>query len=130
MTNTHWSIDWDEQGNVSALAGNEHRTKQAKELQDFWENTVGKELLFATGDYNCVQDSDWIVSASGGIYKDANTLLGNPELQKPRIDYIFINTCRAKVEEYAYARGAIEAYSDHKPLIVKVSYENNTVPGI
>ena len=62
------SIDWDEKGKVSPQAGDIHRTKQANELRTFWEEKVGDSLLFATGDYNCQQNSQWLRLAAKEAY--------------------------------------------------------------
>ena len=127
MTNTHWSINWDENGKVSPEAGDAHRTKEANELRTFWEENVGDCILFATGDYNSRQDTTWIQSAEKGIYKTAEHILNDDrELQ---IDHIFLNPKRVEVETYYFLKDKIELedgsyrYSDHDPLVVKVKYK-------
>lgn len=127
MTNTHWSIDWDENGKVSQEAGDRHRTKEANELRTFWEKTVGDSLLFATGDYNCNQDTTWFKSAGSGVYKTADAILGDGS--KLNIDHIFLNSERVDVLEYEFLDDKIQLedgahrYSDHDPLVVKVKYK-------
>ena len=123
MTNTHWSIDWDDKGKVSAEAGDIHRTTQANELRTFWEETVGDSLLFATGDYNCRQNSTWIQTAAQGIYKPAAILYG---VQEQYIDHIFVNSQRVEVVDYGFLTNRIvidgqeHRYSDHDPFVVTV----------
>lgn len=127
MTNTHWSINYDEHGTPSMEAGNRHRTKEARELRTFWEEHVGNHLLFATGDYNCDQNSDWIQSASSGIYKTGSELVGNHS--KLQIDHVFLNSERVDVLEYKFLYDKIQLadgehrYSDHDPLVVRVKYK-------
>lgn len=126
MTNTHWSIDWDENGKVSAEAGDVHRTKQADELRTFWEEQVGDSLLFATGDYNCQQDSEWLQLAAKGVYKPVDIIMGNEE---QHIDHIFLNTDRVEVVEHQFLSDRIvledgeHRYSDHDPFVVTVKYK-------
>lgn len=129
MTNTHWSINWDSEGKESKLAGNQHRTKEANELRGFWENVVGDNLLFATGDYNCLQTYDEYQLLGQGIYKEANEVFEFKGRPLTHIDNCFINSERQDVLEYRFLEdkfefGAAEyAYSDHQPLLVKVSYK-------
>ena len=126
MTNTHWSIDWDENGKVSAEAGDQHRTTQANELRTFWEEKVGDSLLFATGDYNCQQNSQWLQLAAQGVYKPVDIIVGNEE---QHIDHIFLNTDRVKVVEHSFLNDRIvledgeHRYSDHDPFVVTVKYK-------
>lgn len=123
MTNTHWSIDWDDKGKVSAEAGDIHRTTQANELRTFWEEKVGDSLLFATGDYNCRQNSTWIQTAAQGIYKPAAILYG---VEEQYIDHIFLNSQRVEVVDYGFLTDRIvidgqeHRYSDHDPFVVTV----------
>ena len=123
MTNTHWSINWDDKGKVSAEAGDIHRTTQANELRTFWEEKVGDSLLFATGDYNCRQNTEWLQSAAKGIYKPVDIIMGNEELH---IDHIFLNTQRCEVVDYKFLNDRIvlsdgeHRYSDHDPFVVTV----------
>ena len=102
VTNTHWSINWDKDGKVSPEAGALHRTKQANELRTFWENKVGDNILFATGDYNCRQDSEWIKLAESGIYKQAGNLGDKDWNLGDHIDNIFINPNVAEVEDLRF----------------------------
>ncbi len=126
MTNTHWSINWDENGKVSEEAGDQHRTKQANELRTFWEEKVGDSLLFATGDYNCQQNSKWLQLAAHGVYKPVDIIVGNEELH---IDHIFLNTERVEVVEHKFLNDRIvlddgeHRYSDHDPFVVTVKYK-------
>lgn len=123
MTNTHWSIDWDENGKVSAEAGDTHRTTQAKELRAFWEENAKGCLLFATGDYNCQQNSTWLQLAAEGEFKPADIILGNDE---QHIDHIFVNTDRVELVEHRFLNDRIvqedgeHRYSDHDPVFVTV----------
>ena len=126
MTNTHWSINWDEKGQFSLEAGASHRTKEANELRTFWEEKVGDSLLFATGDYNCRQNTEWLQSAASGIYKPVDIIMGNEELH---IDHIFLNTNRVEVVDYKFLHDRIvledgeHRYSDHDPFVVTVKYK-------
>lgn len=127
MTNTHWSINWDEKGKVSPEAGAIHRTKQANELRTFWEEKVGDSLLFATGDYNCRQNTEWLQLAAKGAYKPVDIIVGNEE--ELHIDHIFLNTDRVEVVEHQFLSERIvqedgeHRYSDHDPLVVTVKYK-------
>lgn len=127
MTNTHWSIDWDENGKVSREAGDAHRTKQANELRAFWEEKVGDNLLFATGDYNCTQDSEWLQLASSEVYKRADAVTGKDS--GVHINHIFVNSERVNVLDYQLLQDKIEleddsySYSDQEPLVVTVTYK-------
>ena len=127
MTNTHWSINWDENGKVSPESGDIHRTKQANELRTFWEEKVGDSLLFATGDYNCNQDTTWIQNAGKGVYRTADAILGDE--MDLHIDHIFLNSERIDVMKYQFLNDKIQLedglhrYSDHDPLVVKVKYK-------
>lgn len=126
MTNTHWSINWDENGKVSEEAGDQHRTKQANELRTFWEEKVGDSLLFATGDYNCRQNSKWLQLAAQGVYKPVDIIVGN---EQQHIDHIFLNTDRVEVVEHKFLNDRIvlddgeHRYSDHDPFVVTVKYK-------
>ena len=128
MTNTHWSINWDEKGQYSLEAGNSHRTKEANELRTFWEEKVGDSLLFATGDYNARQNTEWIQSAAKGIYKPVDIIMGNEELH---IDHIFLNTERVEIVDYKFLNDRIvlddgeHRYSDHDPFVVTVKIKDN-----
>ena len=128
MTNTHWSINWDEHGQYSLEAGNSHRTKEANELRTFWEEKVGDSLLFATGDYNARQNTEWIQSAAKGIYKPVDIIMGNEELH---IDHIFLNTERVEIVDYKFLNDRIvlddgeHRYSDHDPFVVTVKIKDN-----
>ena len=125
VVNTHWSINWDSQGNVSAAAGDEHRTKQANELLAFIKENVKDDILFACGDYNCRNNSKWMQILCGDIYKDGGVVLvkgvGN-------VDQCIINPNAMKIISYEYVKlklnyGGIEyRYSDHDPLLVRVRY--------
>lgn len=102
VTNTHWSINWDKNGKVSPEWGAIYRTKQANELRSFWEEKVGNNILFATGDYNCRQDSEWIKLAESGIYKQAGNLGDKDWNLGDHIDNIFINPNVAEVEDLRF----------------------------
>ena len=148
VTNTHWSVNWDKDGKVSPEAGAIHRTKQANELREFWEKKVGNNILFATGDYNCRQNSDWMSLAENGIYKQAGNCGGKDWGLGDHIDNIFINPDVAKVEDLRFLDGKMdtssirgrhaqiyfwfgtsrvyerlnfERMSDHNPLLLTVS---------
>ena len=131
VTNTHWSIDWDENGKLSVSAGIEHRTKQANELRAFWENVVGDNVLFATGDYNCNQISDWLIYLGKGIYKEGNEAYGWKGTPDLHIDNIFINTEQMDVADYYMSEdrlmmeGVAYRFSDHEPVILKATYKTN-----
>lgn len=123
MTNTHWSIDWDEKGKVSAEAGNTHRTIQAKELRTFWEENAKGCVMFATGDFNCRQNSTWLQMAAEGEFKPADIILGNEE---QHIDHVFVNTEKVDLVEHRFLNDRIvledgeHRYSDHDPVFVTV----------
>ena len=123
MTNTHWSIDWDDKGKVSQEAGDAHRTTQAKQLRAFWEEKVGDSLLFATGDYNCQQNSSWLQMAAEGVYKPVDIIMGTEE---QHINHIFVNTERTEVVAHRFLNDRIvledgeHRYSDHDPFVVEV----------
>lgn len=102
VTNTHWSINWDKDGKVSPEAGALHRTKQANELRSFWEEKVGNNILFATGDYNCRQDSDWALLAENGIYKQAVNVGDKDWNLGDHIDHIYINPDATSVEDLRF----------------------------
>lgn len=107
VTNTHWSIDWDENGKVSKEAGAQHRTRQANELRTFWHDTVGDNILFATGDYNCRHDSEWIQLAEQDVYQDAEAVSGMPR-EAGDIDHIFINPQLVTVEDMRFLNGEMD----------------------
>jgi endonuclease/exonuclease/phosphatase family metal-dependent hydrolase len=125
VTNTHWSINWDSQGNTSAEAGDEHRTKQANELLAFFKDKVGDNVLFACGDYNCRNDSKWAQILASDVYKDGGTVLLKG---RGGVDMCFINPGAASIRHYEYIKlrfnyGGTECrYSDHNPLLVRVRY--------
>lgn len=127
MTNTHWSIDWDENGQVSREAGDAHRTKQANELRAFWEEKVGDNLLFATGDYNCTQDSEWLQLASTEVYMLADAVTEKDS--GVHINHIFVNSDLVDVLDYQLLQDKIQleddshSYSDQEPIIVTVDYK-------
>ena len=147
VTNTHWSINWDENGKVSKEAGAIHRTKQSNELREFWNNKVGNNVLFATGDYNCFQNSEWIHLAENDIYKQVETATDKDWALGDHIDNIFINPQVSTVEDLRFLHDKIdissvkarhasmyfwcssankdlklqfERMSDHEPLLVTV----------
>lgn len=127
MTNTHWSIDWDENGQVSREAGDRHRTQQASELRAFWEDKVGDNVLFATGDYNCTQDSEWLQLASSEVYKRADAVTEKDSCV--HINHIFVNSERVNVLDYQLLKDKIKleddsySYSDQEPIVVTVTYK-------
>lgn len=102
VTNTHWSINWDKNGKVSPEWGAIYRTKQANELRSFWEEKVGNNILFATGDYNCRQDSDWALLAENGIYKQAVNVGDKDWNLGDHIDHIYINPDATSVEDLRF----------------------------
>ena len=102
VTNTHWSINWDKNGKVSPEWGAIYRTKQANELRSFWEEKVGNNILFATGDYNCRQDSDWALLAENGIYKQAVNVGDKDWNLGDHIDHIYINPDVTSVEDLRF----------------------------
>lgn len=102
VTNTHWSINWDKNGKVSPEWGAIYRTKQANELRSFWEEKVGNNILFATGDYNCRQNSEWALLAESGIYKQAVNVGDKDWNLGDHIDNIFINPNVAEVEDLRF----------------------------
>lgn len=102
VTNTHWSINWDKNGKVSPEWGAIYRAKQANELRSFWEEKVGNNILFATGDYNCRQDSDWALLAENGIYKQAVNVGDKDWNLGDHIDHIYINSDTTSVEDLRF----------------------------
>lgn len=126
VTNTHWSIDRDQKGNLSAEAGDADRTRQAEQLLSFWNETVKDNILFACGDYNCNMSSKWFGIVSEGIYKDGKIVkkldtVGN-------VDHCFINPNAVRLLHYGYITdkftmdGKEYRYSDHTPVFVRVRY--------
>ena len=102
VTNTHWSVNWDKNGKVGPEWGAIYRTKQANELRSFWEEKVGNNILFATGDYNCRQDSEWALLAESGIYKQAVNIGDKDWGLGDHIDHIFINPNLTSVEDLRF----------------------------
>ncbi|GEM_PF-5880607 len=102
VTNTHWSINWDKNGKVSPEWGAIYRTKQANELRSFWEEKVGNNILFATGDYNCRQNSEWALLAESGIYKQAVNVGDKDWNLGDHIDHIYINPNVTSVEDLRF----------------------------
>lgn len=102
VTNTHWSVNWDSKGKVSPEAGAIHRTKQANELRTFWEEKVGNNILFATGDYNCRQDSEWAILAESGVYKQAVNVGEKDWNLGDHIDHIYINPGLTSVDDLRF----------------------------
>lgn len=102
VTNTHWSINWDKNGKVSPEWGAIYRTKQANELHSFWEEKVGNNILFATGDYNCRQNSEWALLAESGIYKQAVNVGDKDWNLGDHIDHIYINPNVTSVEDLRF----------------------------
>lgn len=130
VTDTHWSINWDQEGNVSLEAGDEWRTRQARELLAFYKEKVGDDVLFGCGDYNCNKTSKWHEMLSEDIYKDAAIVVGN-ESRLRSIDHCFVNTKAVKVLEDVTLRETFEYEgeeskpSDHFPIMTTVEYINN-----
>lgn len=129
VTNTHWSINWDSEGNISIEAGDEHRTKQANELLSFWEREVGSAALLGCGDYNCSENTKWYDLLSRCEYKDAYTVVENPSEKYGRgVDHCFVNPESMCVTECQRIRDTFEyegrmcRYSDHYPILLKVNY--------
>lgn len=127
MTNTHWSINWDEEGKVSAEAGDKHRTKQAHEILAFWKGNADDAVLFATGDYNCKEDSKWYKIAAADKFKGAQQVIV-PAVESMRdVDQCFVNSETVTVERFEFIDAEIKEgdrtfrYSDHRPLIVEVT---------
>ena len=58
--------------------------------------------MFATGDYNCRQDSEWVALAESGIYKRADAASDKDWGLGSHIDHIFINPNVAKVEDLRF----------------------------
>ena len=109
VTNTHWSVNWDKNGKVSLEAGAIHRTKQANELREFWESKVGNNILFATGDYNSRQDSEWIALAGSGIYKRSDAVGDKDWGLGDHIDHIFINPNVVTVDDLRFLDCTMDA---------------------
>lgn len=127
VTNTHWSINFNKYGKVSEEAGAEHRTKQANELREFWETKVGNNILFATGDYNCRQDSDWIKLAEQGIYKQVETASNKDFEIGDHIDNIFVNPELVTIEDLHFSKERMDVSaikSQTSPLYLCYPYGN------
>ena len=129
VTNTHWSINWDEQGNTSEEKGDQWRTIQANEQLKFFKETVKDSVLFACGDYNCTQNSKWqniLTENNEGAYQNiANVLKESIN----SVDHCFINTTSvakavsvAKITNSFTHNGKTYKMSDHSPLLVKQKY--------
>ena len=122
MTNTHWSVDLNQNGTADTEAGDEHRTKQANELLAFWQDTVGENLLFATGDYNCDSSSKWLTALGSGNYKEADAAIARAASLERHIEHVFVNAKEVTVKACHFSENCDPSYSDHMPLITKVSY--------
>ncbi len=104
VTNTHWSINRDEQGRFSLEAGARNKSIQARELREFWEKKAGDSILFATGDYNCMQDSEYIAIAEEGVFRTAENAAGKDWGLGDHIDNIFINPQLVEVKDYRFSK--------------------------
>ncbi len=127
MTNTHWSINWDEEGNYCVASGDRHRTKQAHELLAFWKGHADEAILFATGDYNCKEDSKWYNIAAADKFKGAQQVIVPAKVNDRDVDQCFVNPETVTVEKYEFIDAEIKEgdrtfrYSDHRPLMVEVT---------
>lgn len=129
VVNTHWSINWDENGNTSEEKGDQWRTIQANELLKFFKETVKDNILFACGDYNSAQDSKWqniLAENDQGAYRNVANVL---QESISGVDHCFINTTSvakavsvARVTNTFTHNGKSYKMSDHQPLLVKQKY--------
>lgn len=125
MTNTHWTVLKNSDGTTNSTDSSSARVTQANELLSFWKNTVGSNILIATGDYNSLPTLTEFTTLSGGIYKSTDTVLG--DIKTDRIDHIFINPNLTHAHAYqngtlkfTHTDGAEYMMSDHAPRIATI----------
>lgn len=128
VLNTHWSINWDSNGNTSEAMGDQWRTIQANEMLEFFKNTVKDTAIFACGDYNCAQGSKWQLLLSEnnqGKYRNIADILGE---SIGSVDHCFVNpdaatpTSVTRVANTFIHEGKTYRMSDHQPLLIKQKY--------
>jgi len=132
VTNTHWSINpMAEDGvNRDVERGNFLRSSEAEELVTFWEETVGDKPLFATGDYNCVIDSEPHTEyLRRGIYADTCSNAMDTDLESS-VDFIYYNTEAMDIDkyqlmprDYTFEDGSTVTMSDHRSAITYATYK-------
>ncbi len=132
VTNTHWSINpMAEDGvNRDVERGNFLRSSEAEELVTFWEETVGDKPLFATGDYNCVIDSEPHTEyLRRGIYADTCTNAMDSDGESS-VDFIYYNTEAMDIDkydlmdrDYTFEDGSTVTMSDHCSAITYATYK-------
>ena len=126
MTNTHFSIDpsWNpEYGDVQRL-------DEAKELADFWENTVQATPLFATGDYNCGEfEEPHLQELQAGIFQPSSSVAEEAD-GGSGVDFVYVNTlsmnCTRYVKDsnaWTTESGELLEMSDHCPVIAYAEYK-------
>ena len=129
VTNTHWSANLNISSQEDFAAGATYHAVQAEELLAFWKNTVGNNILIATGDYNADQNTEAIEKLQSDIYKEANSLLGDFSSLKNHIDYVFVNSQRTTVNNWYFTNVMFELdgkeymLSDHYPVFAELSYK-------
>ncbi len=119
VTNTHLSIE--------ASGGNAARVGEAKELYEFWTETVGKEALFGTGDYNCYDFTDPHVILQQGPYQPS---YNQPdEAGAATIDFCYTNTDCMTVTKYQKLEKSYDTpsgnidVSDHSAVMTYAAYK-------
>ncbi len=132
VTNTHWSINpMSADGvNYDLEQGNFLRCSQAEELVTWWEENVGDKPLFATGDYNCVIDSDpHLQYLRRGIYRNTceDALESDGESS---VDFIYYNPNAMDIDkydlmprDYTFADGTTVTMSDHCSVMSWATYK-------
>lgn len=121
VTNTHWSINRDENGRFSPEAGAANRTLQAEELLDFWKKEVGDNILFATGDYNCPVSAGCLSLLEKDIYRRAENATEPHTQLGPHIDNIFINSQLVNVTDCHFSKEKIDL-STLRPVLSPAYY--------
>ena len=118
MTNTHWSINRDEEGIAN-------RSKQSDQLLAFWQKEVGNGLLFGTGDYNDNQRTQSIYNLQSTIYKEVIGLKGGSDHVINHIDHVFCNpqVMNLKESEFLHATVGGTVLSDHSQILTTISYK-------
>ena len=132
VTNTHWSINPLASDKVTpdVQEGNFLRCSEAEELVTFWEETVGDTALFATGDYNCLIDSEPHTEyLRRGIYSDTCSNAIDSDLESS-VDFIYYNPNTMDIDrydllppDYTFEDGSKVTMSDHCSAITYATYK-------
>lgn len=132
VTNTHWSINPVASDGVSRdlQEGNFLRCSEAEELVTFWEETVGDTALFATGDYNCLIDSEPQTDyLRRGIYSETCSDAIDSDMESG-VDFIYYNPNTMDIDkynlmpqDYTFEDGTKVTMSDHCSAITYATYK-------